>query len=464
MNKEQLITKYDKYIRNTANIAWPAIAENILSSLSIYIDAYMVSLLGTAATAAVGVNSSITWLINSLSAGFAVGGTVLVANNLGAGRKKEANIAAEQTLSMSLIIAAIVSIIMIILSPKVPIFMGAEPEILKDATDYIRVYSYSIFPHFCGLIVAGIIRGSGDTKSPMIAQVSSNVINLILNYLLIYETRIITLPILGSFTMWGAGLGVKGAAIATSIGQAFAGFVLLILIFNKKNRVYVEANNLFKFDKGIVKRVIGIGSPAAAERISMNIGQIFFQRIIISLGTVAVAANFLATMAESISYMPANGLSVSATTLVGQALGGKKKEDAEAYANVNILFAVFAGIFGFSILFFFPEKILGIMSDDPQVIAVGAKALRVMALAEPLFNLSTVFIGVLRSAGDTKTPLIASLIGVWVIRLGTAYFFTNVMGLGLQGAWIGMALDHTVRFIFLFFRYRKKHWLESEVL
>jgi putative MATE family efflux protein len=456
--------KSKEHIFRTIEIAWPCILEYMLVSMVVYADSFMVSSLGTNATASVGINSSVTWLINALSSGLAIGGTVLVANNLGAGRREASNEAAEQTLGVSFILSIIISIFMISVAPYIPKLMGAEPEILADAGAYLRIYSLSIFAHFCGLIVSGILRGAGDTKTPMKVQITANIVHIILNIFLIYGPW--TLKLFGGINIgvWGAGLGVRGAAISTAISQTAAGLVLCFLVFDKRQIVHVEFKNLFKFKPHVIKKILSIGAPAAGERVSISVGQLLFQKIVSGLGTVAIAANFLAIMAESISYMPANGLSVSSTTLVGQSLGAKNKDDALTYAKINIGAAAIFGTISLIILVVFSEFLLGIMSKDLAVIKVGASSLKFMAMAEPLFCVNIVLVGILRAAGDTKIPLISSVVGMWLVRIASAYFFAYTLGMGLQGAWLGMALDHVSRFVVLIFRYLKKQWLESNLV
>lgn len=456
--------KSKEHIFRTIEVAWPCILEYMLVSLVVYADSFMVSSLGTNATASVGINSSVTWLINALSSGLAVGGTVLVANNLGAGKREAANEAAEQTLGISFILSLLLTVFMVLASPYIPKLMGAEQAILADAVSYLKIYSFSIFALFCGLIVSGILRGAGDTKTPMKVQITANVIHIILNIFLIYGPWTLKLFNGVNINVWGAGLGVRGAAISTAISQTAAGLVLCFLVFDKRQVVYVELKNLFKFKPSVIKKILSIGAPAAGERVSISVGQLLFQKIVSGLGTVAVAANFLALMAESISYMPVNGLSVSATTLVGQSLGAKNKEDALTYAKINLIAAAIFGSIALVGLIVFSESLLGIMSKDLEVIRVGASSLKYMAMAEPLFCINVVLVGILRAAGDTKIPLLSSVIGVWLVRIVSAYFFAYILGFGLQGAWMGMGLDHVSRFILLIFRYLRKQWLESNLV
>lgn len=449
---------------DTIRVAVPSIIEHIANVVVGFVDTIMVAKLGTIATTAVGINSTITWFLMAFSTLFAVGTTVQVAQSIGANNHQRAKRASINGLSGGFILFAIIFIVMYSLSPYIPKWLGAERAILPDAVSYLRIWTLAIVPMFLGRIASSIFRGSGNTKVPMIVAFFTNILNVIGNFLLIYDTRFIAIPLINTeIKVWGAGLGVTGAAISTSLTNALGGIIMLYLLFNGSQIIKLNLGNLFKFEKVLLEHIFNTGAPATGQDLITNMGQVLYQ-MVASLGTIQVAAHHLATTAESLSYMPASGFSVAATTLIGQSLGAGKKKEAENFSRVCFILSLFAGLFSGLMLYIFPRQLMSLFSKDIAVIEEGVGALRIIAFVQPLFNASIVLTGVLRGAGETKVPLYASLGGMWFVRLISAYIFINVLNWGLKGAWLGMLLDLAMRFVIVFYRYIKKDWLNAKII
>ncbi len=454
--------KRKAYMSRSLKVALPCMFENLLASVVTIADTIMVGSLGAVATAAVAINASPSWFLNALPMIFSVGGTVLVAREVGAEDYPLAGRAASTAVGAAFSVSVILMLVMMFLSPFVPIWMGAAPEVIPDAINYLRIYSLAIVPQFCGLTAAGLIRGAGNTKTPMLVGLSTNLVNVVVNFLLIFPARELT--IFGfTFNMWGAGMGVSGAAIATALSQTISGVFMVMLLFNNSQVIKISIKDMVPFDFKIMKRMVRVGLPAAAERLAISIGQIFFQRMIADLGTIQVAAHYLATTAESITYMPAFGFGIAATTLVGQSLGAKNKEDARIYANINGFLGILLGVFCGLLLFIFPTQLLSLFSNEPAVIAEGSGVIRLIALVQPAFGFVIVLTGILRGAGDTKVPLFAAVFGMWGIRLLFTWILTYAFGFGLMGAWTAMGVDLFVRMCIVYSRFRKRTWLNIEV-
>ena len=457
--------KTKDYLRDTFRVAIPSIVEHIANVIVGFVDTMMVATLGTVATAAVGINSTVTWFLMAFSTLFAVGTTVQVAQSIGANNHMRAKRAAINGLSGGFILFTIIFILIFSLSPYIPKWLGAESEILQDAISYLRIWTIAIIPMFLGRTASSILRGLGNTKVPMAVAFFINILNIIGNFFLIYNTRVITIPIIGTkFTIWGAGLGVTGAAISTSLANALGGIIMIYLLFNGTQTIKLDLEDLFKFEKVLLKHIFKTGAPATGQDLITDMGQVLYQKMVASLGTIQVAAHHLATTAESLSYMPATGFSVAATTLIGQSLGAGKKEDAENFGKICFILSLCSGFFSGFMLYIFPEQLMSLFSKDIAVIEEGIGALKIIAFVQPLFNATIVLTGVLRGAGDTKVPLYAALGGMWFVRLISAYIFINVFNWGLKGAWLGMLLDLSVRFFIVFYRYIKKDWLNSKII
>lgn len=440
-----------------ARIAWPTILENIMVILVSFVDTAMVGQLGEDATAAVAVNASPGWLLNGACAAIQVGATVLVAQRVGAGDVKGARKVARQAMTMGLCLGAVFMALMQVISGWLPIALRAEAHIAPVASSYIRIVSLGYIPHFTGIVLSGILRGSGDTKTPMKANLLANLINMVGNFFLIYPSR--SVSVLGlSIPIWGAGMGVIGAAIPTAIATALVGVMLFVRIARGSGPIRFERHESYRPQWSVARSMLRVGMPAAMERVCVNAGHMVFQTMVAGLGTASLAAHHLATTAESLSYMPAYGFGVSATTLVGQAVGAGDIPGARRQGSLTILIGVIGMTLTGLVLFIFPEWLLSIFTGAQDVIELGAPALRVEALAQPFFALSIVASGALSGAGDTRTPMVIGLACMWGVRLSVAALCVYGLGMGLTGAWVGMATDLTVRGLLTFMRFCSSRW------
>ena len=385
-------------------LAWPAIIEQIMLTLVQYVDTAMVGSLGSNATAAVGVTSSTTWLFNGFFNAAAIGFSVQVAQHLGAGRQEDAKRVTWQSLRFVGIFGVLMGAIAFVLSFFLPAMLGADPSIRGDASLYFRIMACAMPFTLCSNMFSAIIRCSGDTRTPMVLNLMINVFNVILNTLFIYAPR--TVDLFGSQVyVWGFGWGVGGAAFASGLSTAIVACLFLMVVFRKKSPVQINLKQRYRFDRQCLLAAWKLGLPAALERSIISLAQIVITALITGIGTVAVAANHLAVTAESISYLPASGVAVAGTTLVGQAIGAGRKDLAQRFARTVSWMGIVIMTFGGSILFFFAPQLIQIFSTDPEVIDLGSQVLRIVAFAEPLFGASIVASGALRGAGDSKGAL-----------------------------------------------------------
>ena len=431
-------------------LAWPAIVEQIMITLVQYVDTAMVGSLGSQATAAVGLTASTTWLFNGFFAAAAIGFSVQVAQHLGAGRGEDARRVVWQSLRFTVLFGILMGAVGFALSFPLPALLGAEPAIMACAMPF--TLGTNMF--------SAVIRCAGDTKTPMVLNLMINVFNVILNTLFIYPTR--PVEVLGlRFTMWGAGWGVGGAAFASGLSTALVCLLFLAALFRKKSPIRISLHQRYKFERGCLLAAWRLGLPAALERSIMCVAQIVITAIITGIGTVAVAANHLAVTAESISYLPASGVAVAGTTLVGQAIGAGRKDLAQRFARMVTWMGVGMMTLGGAVLFLFAPQLIMIFSQEAEVIDLGSQVLRIVAFAEPLFGASIVASGALRGAGDSKGPFLISLASMWGVRITLS--LALVGSLGLVGVWLAMAAELCARgLIFLGRLYRGK-WLHIDL-
>ena len=439
------------------HLSWPAILEQLLGTMVSYVDTAMVGTLGAAATAAVSINASPIWLVGGILSGIGVGYSVQVANAVGARDEYKARRVILQALLAVLVVGLGFLGLLQLLAGYIPRWMGADADVLPQAISYLRFYVLCMPGHAMLYVFSAVLRCTGDTKTPLFLNSSSNILNVILNFLLIYPTR--ELHILGlTFTMPGAGMGVAGAAAASAISIDLAGLALLAVLLR---RFYLFGHGMgdsLRPDPVIIRTAASLGMPYVAERMSINLGQIAMIRMVASIGTVALAAHHIANTAEGLCYLPAYGISAAATALVGQSVGAQTKEGAKAYGTLSGKVGFILCLITASVLFAAARPLAGLFSPDQDVVALAATVLRIVAVSEPFFALSIVLFGALRGANDTRYPMFTCLFSMWVVRIVLTVLFVYVFHLGLPGVWMAMALDLILRGILATLRWRSGKW------
>ncbi len=446
-------------LRRLWGLSWPAIIEQILNTMVSYVDTAMVGVLGAVGSAAVSVNGPPIWLIHGIMAGVGVGYSVQISNAVGARDPERVRQVIRQAFLASVVCGLLACGLYEALGASIPRWLGAKPEVLPHAANYMRIYCAAL-PFNCLLIVFGaVLRCMGNTKTPLIFNTATNVLNLILNFFLIYPTRQwhgLTIP--------GAGWGVEGAAIATAIAIVCAGIPAAVTAFRQQGYATTLKEGLSP-DRAIIRRAVRLGVPSAIERAIVNVGQIAMTALVgHALTTAALAANNIATTAEGLCYLPAYGIGYAAIALVGQSVGAKDREDAEAYGTltgaIGFLLCTVTGI----LLFLFAPGLASLFNSDAQVVSEAALALRVVAFAEPFFAVSIILTNALRGASDVRFPMTVGLMGMWCVRVPLSCLLVLRFDLGLAGVWGGMAVDLILRGVLCIARWRGGRWLQMSGL
>lgn len=438
------------------SLAWPTILEQVLQVTVTYVDSAMVGSLGAHATAAIAVPTSTIWLVNGWMNAFAIGFSVLMARNLGAGNLQRARQVTKQALFTSVFFGLTLTLLFVLVARHLPAWIGAEDEVQLLAAQYYHYIALGYLPNLVMILISTLLRCSGDSKKALYLNGLNNILNICFNLFFIFKT----IPI-GPFQVQGLGLGVKGAAMATSISVTITAILLLMILLATDNPIRIRLRGPFSYEKSIQKSALRLGIPVALERSTLSFGQIVFTKMVGTLGTTALAAHFLANTAESITYLPPSGFATAATTLVAQSLGGNDKTLAKKFANLCTLWGTLLMSFMGLMLYLFAPNLMRFFTSDMAVIALGTTVLRIEAFAEPAFGLSMLAFGVFRGAGDTRRPFFISIAGMWLLRLPLAYVLLKTTSLGLLGVWIAMASDLTLRGIICLVQYRRFTWLDS---
>jgi putative MATE family efflux protein len=312
-------------------------------------------------------------------------------------------------------------------------------------------------------LVAGVafaaVRAAGDTKTPMLISLAMNFVNVGLNALLIFGLPAI--PAVG-FGGW-AGWGLTGCAVGTVLSHVFAAVVMLWLLRRDKMPVGLAMQDLRLH--GPTLRTIGrISMPAVAEETVMTIGFTTFFSFVVHMGTEAVAAHTISTRVEALAFMPAFGLSVAAATLVGQSLGmADPRRAAQAMRRCAWACTGFMTLAGFTLIFFGELVIRLFVSGDPEVELLARMLLIMAAVQQPLMGLVMILGGGLRGAGDTLRPMVSSIAGNLIVRVGLCYVLAFPMGLGIFGIYIAMMFDWMVRSLVLTYFVQQGQWVHIKL-
>ncbi len=315
------------------SLSWPVILDQTFHTLMGYIDTAMVGSLGAVATASVAVTASTMWLLMGIMYAFGAGYSVLIARSIGAQEKDKITKGVQQSLLAIVLLSVVITSLVRGISGSLPLWLGVSQEVAPLSSSYLSIVSYS-FPFFITFVFfSNILRTSGDTKTPLFSNIFTNILNIVGNFFLIFPSR--TIHLAGqSLDVWGAGLGVEGAAIATLVSRIVSALILLSVMLFRENDIRIRFKGfVFRFEKEYTRQVITIALPMAAERATLSTGQIVLTTLATSLGTASLAAHHLAITAESITFMPVSGFSLAAATLVAQSLGAGKKEMARDFAR-----------------------------------------------------------------------------------------------------------------------------------
>lgn len=437
------------------HLAWPAMIEFGFQTILQYVDLYMVGTLGVDSTAIVGLCAQLQFLIKFPINGLSIGVLSVIAQLYGEKNYPMIKKATIQALYYATVTGSIFFVLTMAFSGIFPTLFGVEVSLKQAFTDYFRI-SYSTVLFFAiTSIVGSLLRAVGDMKSPMVINALINILNIILNFLFIYETRSIEL-FHRKIKIPGAGMGLKGAALGTAISIFIGGLVMLYQL--KKYEMTNIKNADWRMDVGIQKNFIVIGAPAAITNIMTGTGRMIFTTYISLLGTISLAAHSIAYTAESFFYIPAVGLEKATATLAGNYLGEKDGKKLKEMTRCGILLACGGMLVMGAILFVFAKPLSSVFTKDSSVAAFSGSCLQLIAFTEPLFGLSVLMQGILEGMGETKKVLFMSTASMWSFRVFFCYFVLVRLGYGLEAAWLCMAGDNICRALLLTYVFCKGKW------
>lgn len=432
-------------------LAWPTMLEELLQTAVQYIDTAMVGSLGTQATAAVGATSTVNWLVSSTIAALGIGFLSYVSQACGAGDRSKVGRTSAQAVLTVLVCGLFFTGLTLGLSRYVPVWMQVDPEIQSLTARYFFILYTPMLFRTATIIFGTLLRSVGDSKTPMRVGLLVNILNVILNVLLIYPTRTWF-----GLRIWGAGLGVIGAALASAISFTAGGICISVALW--RHPVITPRGNSFRPDFEILKPCLKVALPNALQRFGTSLGYVAFASMINSIGDVATAAHTIANTVESAFYIPGYGMQTAAATLAGNALGARDNRRAGKLAQMIIFVETVLMILSGGLLFVFAPQMMGLFSRDAQVILLGSVVLKMVALSEPFYGVAIIIEGMMHGMGNTMLPFLFSISGMWGIRIVGTFLCTQIFGMGLVSAWACMIAHNLALFTAFLVCYLTGRW------
>ncbi len=448
--------------RLTLLLCAPAILAQIASVLLQFIDASMVGSLGAGPSASIGLVSTTTWIFGGFVIATSQGFSVQVAHLIGSNDFPSARKVMHQGLLSVLVFASCLAIAGLCIAGPLPGWLGGGEDIVEEASEYFRIYILFLPVMGLAFCCAGMLQCSGNMKVPSMLNILMCALDVAFNFLLIFPTREISL--LGaSITVPGAGMGVKGAALGTGLAESIVTLMGLYFIFFRSKELGLSKGERPQFlpSRTSIKNALGITGPLWVQNLIMRGAYVMSTIIVAPLGAVAIAANSFAITAESFVYMPGYGMGDAATTLVGQSLGADRKDLAKSFTRICIYLGIGMMVSLAVLMYFFSAQIMGLLSVDPDVIALGAKVLKIEAFAEAGYAAAIVASGACIGAGDTKMSSVLNLGSMWVVRIGLALILTPRYG--LVGYWIAMCIELNVRGALFLWRTGGDKWMKGHL-
>ncbi len=486
--------RYRDLLKKLVVLSIPTMIEEILATLMQYVDTAMVGHLGEKATASVSVTTTIGWLVGSMA--FAMGSAILalISQAYGAKDREKGSRLAGQALFLTIIIGIVLGVISIALSPFIPGWMGAEKAIRSQASLYFTIISIPMVFRVSSAILGSAVRATQNTKTPMLISMFSNLLNVVLNYLLIYT----------------AGLGVTGAAIGSAISFTIGGFLMFMLFMrtefffpkrpagqtdsrgnapagiremaaagirektaagtSEKNAAgtsgkipagtsgkaaagirggYTSGRISIRPDRSVLADICRIGIPVMGTSVVSTLGYVVFAGMVSGMGTTIFAAHSIAVTAEEIFYIPGYGLRTATSALVGAAIGEGNERKFKIYCRIAVSLTVSMMFLSGLVLFFTAQPLMSLFTPSQEVIRIGSEMLKLVAFSEPFFGLMVVMQGILYGMGRTKYAFWVEAISMWGVRILFTSLVVYVWHLSLREVWYCMIACNVTKAVLL---------------
>lgn len=435
-------------------LALPMLGEQLLNFLVGLVDTLLAGQISKEATAAVGAANYLNWIVMLAFSLVGVGASALVSRALGAGDARTANRALHQAMILAAILGVGVCGVTFFLSPQFARFLTQTERAYGPTVEFSRIIAFTYVLGSINLIGSGVLRAAGDTRTPLTIMTVVNIVNVVGSLLLVRPE-------------FGLQWGVAGIATGALVARCVGGVLMLLVLANGRGLLRLRTSEL-RNDWDVMRRILRVGLPAAADTGVMSVAQLLFIRIIAQsdqgdAATANFAAHIIGVEMEAISYMPAFAWGTAAATLVGQYLGAGQPDRSARAGRIALLQGAALGLLNCTIFVTCARPIFALMTNDPAVIEVGVPAFRLLGFAQPFLCTAIIAITALRGAGDTRTTAVMSIIGGLFLRVPVAYFGAIYLHGGLIGAWCGMWSDNLAKCALGVTRFLRGDWKRIRV-
>ncbi len=453
--RTELSSAPDRLRHDLFRLALPVLGEQLLAFCVGFYDVYLAGLLGKEETSAIGLSAYVSWLAYLIFSLVGTGTAAIVARAWGAGQFDEARRVAARSLTITVVFAAGVFLFLQLLASGFPLLLNMEGVQREIAVEYLRIDACGQFFAGWTLIGSAALRGSGDMRTPLLVLTVTNVVNVLVS----------------TACVWGWGpfpaMGVTGIVTGTVTAHICGAAVMTAMLFSGVSRIQVRLGE-FQFHRGTIRRILRIGGPAALGGMATFAGHFLFLMLIARLSPAGFdgatfAAHVVGVRVESLSYLPVEAFGIAAATLVGQSLGAGLTDRARRVAHEALRQCVGYAALMMVLFFVFAPAIYARMQSSPDVAVIGVPAFRLMSLYQIPNAVVIVYLYALRGAGDTRFPMLCSLVGNLCVRVSVGYVCGVVLNGGLFGAWIGMGADNILRACMAAWRYRAGRWVKIKV-
>lgn len=448
-NQTDIGTMFSK--KQLQKLIFPLIVEQVLAITVGMVDTMMISYAGESAISGVSLVDMINVLLINIFAAVATGGAVVVSQYLGHGNRKNACRAAEQLITVSVVISTGLMLVSLLFRGQILrlLFGAVEADVMENAMIYFLISAFS-FP-FLGVFNAGAAtyRSMGNSRISMQVSAGMNVFNAIGNAILIF----------------GFQMGTAGAALSTLAARVLGAVVMMLLTMNRKNDVYVIFGNLFSWERDMVQRILHIAIPNGVENGLFQLGRVLVVSIISQFGTVQIAANAVANNLDSMGCIAGQAMNLAMITVVGQCMGAGEKDQAVWYTKKLWKFTYRITAIVNSIILLSLPFILNIYSLSPEARRFAFILVWIHdGCAILLWPTSFTMPNALRASGDVKFAMIVSVASMFIFRIGFSVILGIHLGLGAIGVWIAMVFDWLCRVSFYTWRFLSRKWLNFKVI
>lgn len=437
--------------REIISLAWPSITEQILEMTVGMVSTIFMGRIGTYAVAAIGMINMLMGFLQTIFSGLSIGTTVIIARVTGEGKKEDAKRTLVQSGYMAIVVGVLLAVFGRVFSRQLlgVFFGGAEREVFDAGIGYFKIVLINLPFLVLDIIVSGAMRGAGDTKTPMYITGGVNILNIALNTALIFGVPALHIP----------AFGIVGSAMAVTASRIIGVTIRVLVLYNFKGlKLNMSLKDDYTMRPEMMKRIIKIGVPGFIEQVVMQGGFLVLQIIIVTLGTVSMAAYQIGLNINALAFFPVFGFAIANTTLVGQSLGERNYKKAETYAyeglKITMIVAFVIGI----LMVIFSKYLAGWYSNDPLVIKESIGIVFTFGLIEPLLAVLNLCSATLKAAGDINYVMITSFAGLWTFRVILSYLLIRWLGIGLYAVMIGIFFDFSVRSVMYLVRMNRGKW------